>query len=372
MYMIMKKILTFAAVCLMALSCSDKCVIAGTFSDENVPEESVMAIVTDIQTKEADTCAISGGKFTYECPASDTTLLFIRIAGKDESVKVDHHRNVRVIPTKGKIDVDLNADPCTVSGSKLNDVFTQYQKDVSDCYEKYEEQMKEVASLYAEDSPEYEEKQEEIANEVEDAVNQISHQVLSENADNIVGLQAFTSLMYDMDLEEFDQTLQGTSDFIRNNRRVTPVHDAKVKEQETAEGRMFVDFEGKTPEGEVARLSDFVGRGKYVLVDFWASWCGPCKAEIPNIKKLFEQYTDKGLVVLGVAVWDKDNSGSRKVMESLDMKWSQIFVGEDTTPTDVYGILGIPHIILFAPDGTIAKRDLRGSDMIKTVSELFE
>ena len=73
-----------------------------------------------------------------------------------------------------------------------------------------------------------------------------------------------------------------------------------------------------------------------------------------------------------VAVWDGDNSATRKAMETLGMKWNQIFAGEDKTPTEVYGIEGIPHIILFGPDGTICRRNLRGQEMIEAVKSVVK
>ena len=145
----------------------------------------------------------------------------------------------------------------------------------------------------------------------------------------------------------------------------------KEAELATAEGQPFVDFAGKTPEGADVKLSDYVGKGKWVLTDFWASWCGPCMREIPNIQKVYETFEGDDFMMLGIAVWDGDNTESVKRMEEKEMKWHQIFVGEDKTPTDSYGIVGIPTMILFAPDGTIYKRGdaLRGEGMITSVAE---
>ena len=139
----------------------------------------------------------------------------------------------------------------------------------------------------------------------------------------------------------------------------------------TAEGMPFVDIKGKDAEGNPVALSDYVGKGNYVLLDMWASWCGPCKGEIPNLLKLHNQYKDKGLTVLGLFVWDKEEN-LKKSMEEEGIVWPQIVSVETMEATESYGVSGIPHIILFAPDGTILKRNLRGQYMIDTVDEVMK
>jgi thiol-disulfide isomerase/thioredoxin len=139
----------------------------------------------------------------------------------------------------------------------------------------------------------------------------------------------------------------------------------------TQEGAMFTDFEAVQPDGSVAKLSDYVGKGKYILVDFWASWCGPCKREIPNIKAAWNKYKGDKFDVLSVAVWDKPED-TAKAAEEHGVVWNQI-VNAQKTPTDIYGIEGIPHLILFGPDGTIVKRGdaLRGEGLDAFLSSIL-
>ena len=134
--------------------------------------------------------------------------------------------------------------------------------------------------------------------------------------------------------------------------------------------KQFVDIVGESLDGKKSRLSDFIGKGKYVLVDMWASWCPPCKAEIPNIASLHKTYKDKGLVVVGVATWDKTENIAKAVKE-LGITWQQI-IDVNNDVTNKYGVKGIPHIILFAPDGSIVARNLRGQEMIDTVSKTIK
>ncbi|MBQ5452400.1 MAG: TlpA family protein disulfide reductase, partial [Bacteroidales bacterium] len=104
-----------------------------------------------------------------------------------------------------------------------------------------------------------------------------------------------------------------------------------------------------------------VGKGKYVLVDFWASWCGPCRREIPNLIDVYNKYKGSKFEVIGVATWDEPDDTKAAITE-LQIPYPQIMNAQEAGSA-AYGIRGIPEIILFAPDGKIVKRGLRGSDI---------
>lgn len=151
-------------------------------------------------------------------------------------------------------------------------------------------------------------------------------------------------------------------------------HVAKVKEKaETLlarpkEGDMFKDFAAEY-DGKTTRLSDYVGRGRYVLADFWASWCGPCRQEIPNLIALYENYKEKEFLVLGVAAQDNPEA-SLKAIDEMQIPYPQILNAQKIA-TDIYGIDALPETILFSPDGTILARGLRGEEIEKKLSEIF-
>ena len=194
-----------------------------------------------------------------------------------------------------------------------------------------------------------------------------------ENKDNAIGPWAFCNyLMYkDFSEADIDALVKDAPENYALLKRVEKAKNAAKQLSVTAEGKKFTDFEVKAEDGAGQKLSDYVGKGKVTLVDFWASWCPPCRAEIPKLQALKAKYGDK-LDVLGVAVWDNPDD-SRKAMKELEITWPVIIGTEKLTePTDLYGIKGIPHIIIFGPDGTILSRGLTGNDLADKLDEVLK
>ncbi len=175
-------------------------------------------------------------------------------------------------------------------------------------------------------------------------------------------------LAFVMPTEELIALVDG-NEYLKNNEAIKEEKKVWAVQLETSEGKMFKDFEAMY-EGKVTKLSDYVGKGKYVLVDFWASWCGPCKAEIPNLIKVYNQYKGEKFEVLGVATWDKPDD-TKKAIEQLGIPYPQI-MNAQKAGSAAYGISGIPQIILFDPDGKIVKRNLRGAEVEKAVAEVLK
>lgn len=183
--------------------------------------------------------------------------------------------------------------------------------------------------------------------------------VMRANIDNIIGYTLFLDQAYEMEPSEVEDLVEQHPS-MKQYMRVRKLLDANRAKAETQPGGMFRDFE-ISYDGVTHRLSDVVGRGGYVLVDFWASWCGPCIRQTSVIKDLYNEFKDKGLRVLGVAVWDEPDN-TRKAIKDHDLPW-ECWLNGQTIPTDVYGISGIPCIILFGPDGKILSRDKQDDDL---------
>ena len=219
---------------------------------------------------------------------------------------------------------------------------------------------------------------EEMSAKMQEAYDAVSAELVSDGLEMIrkypsgtlavTVLQNVASVMEENQLAEALGMLEGAALEDEYVKSLVALNDAK---QATAEGKMFTDFtvvqDPADSLGSKVSLSDFVGKGKYVLVDFWASWCGPCKAEIPNIAAVYEKYKGEDFDVLSIAVWD-DPADTKVSAKEHGVVWNQI-INAQQVPTDLYGIEGIPHIILFGPDGTILKRNLRGEDIESAVAE---
>lgn len=167
-------------------------------------------------------------------------------------------------------------------------------------------------------------------------------------------------------LDSMGEEISGNSEI--NKYRALAQKSMKAKNA-TAPGAKYSDFKGEW-NGQEYVLSDFVNQGNYVLVDFWASWCMPCRKEIPYIIRANDKYKNKGLTVIGVAVSDKPEDTASAV-KSLGINYT-VFNEIDNSATKAYGIQFIPQILLIGPDGSIIANDLRGEDIVDTIGQYLD
>lgn len=231
----------------------------------------------------------------------------------------------------------------------------------------------------------------------EDAADKLLEDAIAQIADNgkkllrkypldaDIATEVLGDIYYYLSDEELGEVISSLGEEVQQTEVVSAISDNLQTKKATAVGQKFVDFtvdhvagvdKAGNPIYEKKSLSDFVGKGKVMLVDFWSPWCPPCKAEIPNIKAVWEKYHGDDFDVLSVAVWEEsrrmDWHNTIDTAKVYDMRWLQLNNGHQE-PAALYGIEGIPHMILFDKDGTILKRgdDLRGAKTMKAVAEVL-
>ncbi|MCM1451314.1 MAG: AhpC/TSA family protein [Clostridium sp.] len=194
-----------------------------------------------------------------------------------------------------------------------------------------------------------------------------------ENNSNGIGEYAIMELggFWGLTPEEWEIAASKISPYLSERRLFGYFNKKYCSLRNSMPGRPFIDFSAKTVHGKDVKLSDYAGKGKYVLIDFWASWCVPCREEAEQtLRPLYEKYKDDGrFMILGVATWDSHDK-TISALEKLNYPWPQI-IDAGETPMNIYGFNAIPMIILISPDGTILRRDLRGDTLLNAVdSEL--
>lgn len=135
-------------------------------------------------------------------------------------------------------------------------------------------------------------------------------------------------------------------------------------------GGIAPDIVQQTPEGKTLKLSSL--RGKYVLLDFWASWCGPCLAELPNVKAIYEKYHSKGLEIFGVSLDSKKDAWVNMIAKK-GMPWHHVssLKGWSCPVAKRYNVTGIPRMYILDPEGRIIAQDLRGEKLVEKMKEIF-
>lgn len=309
--------------------------------------EGLTAYLVNFDTGEKiDSTMIDNGKAVFK--GSIATPALARII-------VDGNRMGSLVVENAEISTQHTPQGTVVSGSPLNDLNTSIQKRIRG----FEQQFRALPN----DST-----AEAAAQAILNAYDAYTDSVFKANTDNPVGYSLFLDKAYRMNLAELKTALEKYP-VLKGYQRVNKLITAAVNKEATSPGKKFVDFT-ITNDSISQSLSDYVGKGKPVLVDFWASWCGPCIRETAVIKDLLKEYGPQGLEVLGVAVWDEPDNTSRAIAQH-QLPWSQI-INAQTVPTDLYGISGIPTILIIGPDGTILSRDKQDEELRADVKAVME
>ncbi|MBO4447786.1 MAG: AhpC/TSA family protein [Bacteroidales bacterium] len=316
--------------------------------------------------------ADADGNFSFVGEADANALLSVNYGSEDDELMFFNDGT--------PIELDIK-EGTILKGSDLNLKLGQYEKSIHEMSGKISKKIEQYRAI--EPSVEKERIRESIQIDI-DSLLTYYKSILYNNLDNLLPA-AFSRIYYSymQGDDELEEELSKDHKFFKHP------YAAKIKEEwenvfaqrKAAEeakqeiiGQQFKELSNcSDPNGKPCKLSDFVGKGKWVLVDFWASWCGPCMGEMPNVKKAYQKYSGKGFNIVGVS-FDDNKEAWKKAISSQGLNWVNIsdLKGWQAEASSVYGVNSIPDNILVDPDGKVVARGLRGSDLQNKLAEIFD
>jgi thiol-disulfide isomerase/thioredoxin len=366
----MKKIVLFLAViALLATSCGEKdaFTIKGKLPSSEYDGQTVYLQTLDSAWSRSsktyvtvDTASVLNGEFVFNGIAKDgPTVHFIYLDDAPENMKDP----VAVIVEPGQINVTLDS-VSTVGGTPLN---SSYQLLMSNVIALSDE-INKIQSDTTENNKVLKGNQ---LRDKENQQNQVMFDFVKANIQNQVGTYFFVRNSYRFGVEQTRELLAAVKPEFKD--KLTKVEARIIPLENTAVGKTFTDIKGKTPDGKDIALSEYAGKGKYVLVDFWASWCPDCRAETPVLVEVYSLYKDKGFEIVGFSL-DETNENWVKGIENLNITWPQIseLNAWNSKPVADYGVSSIPHLVLLDKDGKIIARGLSAYGVMEKLGELLK
>ncbi len=360
----MKKVLFLAALITAALPIEAQQV---KYTINGISKENGKTVyLRDRYTSQfVDSAVVANGKFSMTGNAEKDAYMGIGV--KDA--------NWFVMMFNDGTPVTVNLNDSTLKGSPQNERLTRYDIDINAPYGEY---IQKIQKMSAE---EREKKQTEITGGLMIVMMKMMEgveKIFKEERESLIPVAFISDYQQLFGQEKFDSVI-ATKPAYANHPIAKRVIEqaAREKAQEAKKnafiGQQFTDLEEADVDGKMHKLSEYVGKGKWVLVDFWASWCGPCMQEMPNVVAAYEKYHAKGFDVVGLS-FDNKKEPWVKAIADQKMPWIHLsdLKGWKTVASEVYGVNSIPDNLLIDPQGKIVARGLRGEGLQAKLKEILE
>lgn len=310
----------------------------------------------------ADTIIARDGKFTWTAPIPYPQKVLMSIGNKilyffAESGKMSF---------AGVYDSIYSAK---ITGSKSNDIYKILSDRLNKKIAPVQESLRQLHNLKLADDRA---QREEIARNYFKGKREATESFVAEYPDTYVALSAVQDLsgegVYDNVVPAYNmlsENMKATPPGKELTNRMTVIKRKRV-------GETFKDFTVNDVDGNPVKLYNVIGKSKYVLIDFWASWCGPCRAENPNVLNAFNKYHEKGFDVIGISI-DENGEAWRAAVKKDGMPWTHVSdLKKSNEVAAYYGILAIPSTMLVDSKGKIVATDIRGTSLHDKLSELLD
>ena len=359
----MKKVLLFAAFVLAAVPsmAQVQSTVSGTLADNG----KTVYLIDELTEKAIDSVVVADGKFSFTGTADKDALM---------SVKVQKSKWATQFFNDGT-PVSINLNDSTLKGSLQNERLTKINYEMEQSRKRFSDK---VAKMTEADIEAHADELSDEMNKMITALTTRANRAFTEERNSLIPVAFAGYYFFENGVEKYDELVKqqvvfANHPYLKKMRdEVEEATKPKDSEKTAFIGQQYIDLEMADPDGKMHRISEIVGEGKYVLVDFWASWCGPCRAEMPNVLEAYNKYHAKGFEVVGVS-FDQKKEPWVKAVGQLKMPWLQIsdLKGWDCAAAPIYKIDAIPDNILIDPQGKIIDRGLRGKALHSRLEKLL-